>query len=283
MKRTQALFLLLITLLLLAFTGCTQEPVEEEVEALAPDAFSISLEPIGHWHVFSPKTLLFTATDAATDQGVAGLDFTVQIVRAESDRVSERTMADGDVVDEGDGVYAVEYTPSSIGAYSVAATFVKDGQHFASAPTAFEVAKAGEEGIKASANGTDYVYQIRYHFEPGHVHANDSEPVKLVFELMRGVETGDAINWEQPWTNTFDHVTAVEEAEIALTSEDGAVSDSLTPTYSGRGIWEAERTFPEAEVGEGMEYALNLSFADSANGAAVGHEEPFHLHAVPGH
>ena len=203
MKRTQVLFLLLITLLLLAFTGCTQEPAEEEVEALAPDAYSISLEPIGHWHVFSPKTLLFTVTDTATDQGVAGLDFTVQIARAESDSVSERTVADGDVADEGDGVYALEYTPSSIGAYSVAAAFVQNGQHFASAPTAFEVAKAGEEGIRASVDGTDYVYQIRYHFEPGHVHANDNEPVSIVFELMRGVETGDDINWEQPWTNTF--------------------------------------------------------------------------------
>lgn len=283
MKRTQVLFLLLITLLLLAFTGCTQEPAEEEVEALAPDAYSISLEPIGHWHVFSPKTLLFTVTDTATNQGVAGLDFTVQIARAESDSVSERTVADGDVADEGDGVYALEYTPSSIGAYSVAAAFVQDGQHFASAPTAFEVAKAGEEGIRASVDGTDYVYQIRYHFEPGHVHANDSEPVSIVFELMRGVETGDAINWEQPWTNTFDHVTAVEEAEIALVSEDGSVSDTLSPSYGGRGIWQAERTFPESEVGEGMEYAINFSFADSANGASVSHEEPFHLHAVPSH
>jgi hypothetical protein len=282
MKQVRIFTLLMVAMLVLTLAACGQEQVEAP-ELLAPDAFAITMEPAGHWHVFSPKTLLFNITDAASGEGVAGLDLTVQIAQADSASVRERSVSEGDVTDEGDGLYALEYTPSSIGSYSIAANFVKDGQHFASAPVALEISKAGEEGIEASANGTDYVYQIRYHVEPGHIHANDSEPVKVVFELMRGIQTGDDINWEQPWTNTFDHVNAVENAEIKLTSEDGAVSDTLTATYKGRGIWEAERVFSVAEVGEGKEYTINCSFTDAANGAQVTHAEPFHLHASAAH
>lgn len=285
MKYVRMLSLLAVALLFMSLAACGQEeaPAEEEAAELGPDAYAITMESPGHWHVFGPKTLVFNVTDEASGNGVAGLDLNVQIAQAGSDRVSVRSVSEGDVTDEGDGIYALEYTPSSIGAYSIAAAFVEEGQQFASAPVALEISKAGEEGIKASANGTDYVYQIRYHFEPGHVHANDSEPVKLVFEVMRGIEVGDEINWEQPWTNRFDHVNAVESAEIALASEDGTVSDTLTPTYQGRGIWEAERTFPTDEVGEGMEYMINYSFVDAANGAQVSHEESYHLHAVPSH
>lgn len=286
MKQKRFLILFTIALLAMVFAACgaEEEPAEVEVsEPLSPDAFTISMEPAGHWHVFSPKTLLFNVSDSESGEGVAGLDLTVQINQAGSDRVSERSVSAGDVTDEGDGLYALEYTPSSIGSYSLAASFLKDGQHFASAPIALEIAKAGEEGIRATAEGTDYVYQIRYHFEPGHIHANDSEPVNLVFELMRGIETGDAINWERPWTNTFDHVTAVEEAAVGVASEDGSVSDVLSVAYNGTGIWAAERVFPSDEVGEGMEYSVNFTFTDSANGAAVTHSEPFHLHAVPSH
>ncbi len=287
MKQRRIINLLTIALLVLGLAACGQEqaPVAEEdvAEPLAPDAYTITMESPGHWHVFAPKTLLFNVTDTATGEGIAGLDFNVQIARADSDRVTVRTVSEGDVTDEGDGLYAVEYTPSSIGSYSFAANFVQEGQHFASAPVALEISKAGEEGIEATADGTSYVYQIRYHFEPGHIHANDSEPVKLVFELMRGIEVGDEINWEQPWTNRFDHVNVVEDAAIELASQDGSVSDILEVSYKGRGIWEAERVFPEDEVGEGMDYTLNITFTDAANGAQVTNEEPYELHAVPGH
>ena len=285
--RPSRYFILTAVVLFLVFaSGCSQEaPVEEAGSAALPaaDALAISAEPIGHWHVFAPKILRFSIVDAASDEGIPGLDTVVQIAQAESERVREYSVGEGDVQDEGEGVYSLEYTPSSIGSYTVLATAVKDGQHFASAPIAFEVAKAGEEGIKATADGTDYVYQIRYHFEPGHIHANDSEPVKMVFELMRGLETGADINWEQPWRNRFDHVNGLTDGTLTVKAEDGSVSEELSLAYQGRGIFEAERIFSADEVGESREYALDLSFTDAVNGATVSNKEPFHLHAVEGH
>lgn len=269
-------FLVIVFLLMVACSGPTSE-------ASATDAYTVAMEPIGHWHVLNPKTLQFTVRDSAMSEGVAGLDLVVELARVGSDRITERSVSADQVKDEGNGVYSLEYTPSSIGAYSLIARAVHNGQQYVSAPVAFEVAKGGEEGIKVDAGGETYVYQVRYYWEPGHIHANDDEPVKLVFELMRGAQVGDEINWDQPWTNTFDHVTSAENATALLESEDGTVSEELQFVYKGRGIYEAERIFTEAEVGDGKEYTVRCSFIDPANGGLVTHSEPFPLHAVASH
>lgn len=272
-------------IIFVAACGSAPTPAAEvEVpEPLAPDAFSITLDPIGHWHVFAEQTLRFAVQDTETSAGVAGLDLVVQIARAESDRITERTVANEQITDEGDGVYSLAYAPSSIGAYSLTASFVKENQHFASAPVVFEVARDGDEGIKVDAGGDTYVYQIRYNWDPGHIHANDEEPVKMIFELMRGIQVGDEINWEQPWRNTFNHLNTLENAFVEVLSEDGSVSDTLDLSYQGRGIYEAERVFPADEVGEGKDYAVSIAFTDPMNGGAVANPEPYPLHAVPGH
>jgi hypothetical protein len=148
---------------------------------------------------------------------------------------------------------------------------------------AFEVAKDGDEGVMAVVNETPYVYQIRYFWDPGHIHANDSEMVTLSFELMRGIQEGEDINWEQPWRNNFDHVASAENLQVFLTSEDGAISEEITCLYKGRGIYEAQRLFPEAEVGHGKDYEVRLVFSDPYNGAEVTNSEPYPLHAVASH
>ncbi len=291
-KRRIVVYGLLIGLLALLLTACNVSGVTDTVAseseaaattALTPDAFAIAIEPIGHWHVLSPKTLLFTVTDMADDTGKTGLDLVVQIARAGSSSVSERSVANEQVKEEGEGIYSLEYTPSSLGAYSLVARFLHEGQEFVSQPVAFEVAKAGEEGIKVEAEGTSYVYQVRYNWDPGHIHANDEEQANLVFEIMRGLPEGDDINWEQPWQNVFNHIVAAENPTVIIESEDGAVSEEIQPVYKGRGVYEAQRLFPVSEVGEGKDYEVRFVFTDPYNGAQVTHAEAYHLHASPPH
>ncbi len=150
-------------------------------------------------------------------------------------------------------------------------------------PVAFEVAKGGEEDIRVDAQGTSYVYQIRYWWDPGHVHASDEEAVSLNFEIMRGIPEGDDINWEQPWTNAFNHIEDAENAIVQVTSADGTVSEELQPVYKGRGVYQAERIFPTAEVGEENDYELQFTFTDPFNGSEVTHAEAYGLHAVASH
>jgi hypothetical protein len=249
----------------------------------AANGFDITFEPIGHWHVFDSKALTVQVRDTDDQEGVTGLNLVVQITRVGSERVTERSVADGRVTDMGDGTYTVEYTPSSLGAYAVMARFTHDESEQASAPIPFEVAKAGEEGVMAVVDGVPFVYQVRYVWEPGHIHANDDEAVTLSFEIMRGLEEGDAINWAQPWRNMFDHVSGATDVHVELMSADGSVLEMLMPTYHGRGIYEVERVFPVAEVAGGMDYEVRFVFTDPYNGAEVTHGEAFELHAVPSH
>ena len=244
---------------------------------LSPDAFTIAVEPIGHWHVLGAKQLLFTVQDSESEEGVGGVNLVVQIAQAGSDRVTERSVEGEQVVDQGNGNYSLEYTPSSIGAYSMVARFMHEGQAFVAQPLAFEVAKNGEEGIQVDAGGNSFVYQIRYHWDPGHGHGSDTEPVKLVFEIMRGIPEGDEINWEQPWLNTLNHITDADHAEIMIQSEDGSVSEEIHPAYMGKGVYQAERIFSVAEVGDGAEYTVRFGFTDPYNDAHVTHAELFHL------
>lgn len=269
----------------------TPAPAEAVAEAaapetgshLAPDAFYISVEPIGHWHVFATKKLLFTVTETASNAGKTGLNLTVQIAQPGSSSTSERSVEQEQIVDEEDGIYSLDYTAANIGGYGLVARFNYEGQEFVSAPVAFEVAKDGEEGIRIEAQDTAYVYQIRYHWAPGHIHANDDEAVKLVFEIMRGIPEGDAIDWEKPWQNAFDHTVDAENPVVRVESEDGAVADELRAVYKGKGIYEAERIFPVAEVGEGGDYNVRFVFTDPHNGAEVTHVEPYRLHASSPH
>ncbi len=193
-------------------------------------------------------------------------------------------MSKEQVKDEGGGVYTLEYTPAELGAYALIARFNYEGQEFVSAPVAFETARDGEEGIKVEAKGTSYVYQIRYNWVPGHIHASDKDKVRLVFEVMRGIPEGEKINWEQPWRNAFNHVGNAEHPEVIIESADGKVKEELHPVYMGKGIYEAERLFSVAEVGEqGRDYTVRFVFTDPHHGAQVTHEQPYPLHASAPH
>ncbi len=285
---------LLVSLLILSLAACggaaapEAASVESETEitvatAPAPKNFAIEVEPIGHWHVSGAKTLLFTVAEVEGNIGQTGLDLVVQIARAGSLSVSERSVEKEQVTDEGDGIYALEYAPSSIGAYGLVARFTYEGQEFVSKPVAFEVARDGEEGVRVDAQDTAYVYQVRYNWDPGHIHASDDEEATLVFEILRGVPEGDNINWDQPWQNVFNHVIDAETPKVIIESEDGVVSDEIEPVYQGKGIYEAQRTFSVAEVGEGQEYEVHFVFTDPYNGAEVTHSEAYHLHAASSH
>ena len=128
---------------------------------------------------------------------------------------------------------------------------------------------------------SSYVYQIRYNWEPGQIHADDTAEVKLVFEIMRGIPEGVDIKWDQPWLNAFDHVTRAERPEVLIESKEIAVRDTVVPRYRGYGVYEARRAFPVAEVGAGRDYAVRFTFTDPHNGARVTHAKAYGLHVEP--
>ncbi len=264
-------------------TATEEDAATEHGSHLPPETFYINVEPIGHWHVGHAKTLLFTVAQMDDDKSISGLNLVVQIVRSGSSRVSERSVENEQVVDEGEGVYSLEYTASDMDSYGLVARFMHEGVEFVSRPLAFEVVRDGEEGIRVDAQDTSYVYQIRYNWEPGHIHANDTDAVKLHFEIMRGVPEGTEIDWERPWQNAFDHINDAQDPVAFVESEDGVVIEELPVLYRGKGIYQAERVFSEAEVGEGMAYNVHFVFTDPYTGAEVTHTEPYPLHAVPGH
>lgn len=244
---------------------------------------TIAIEPIGHWHVFDSKTLTFDVTDDE-GQGIEGLDLEVRIVSAETGSVRERSVSGGDVSDVGGGTYTLEHTVTSLGAHAMSVAFESEDHASASDPVAFDVSRAGEEGVVAAQDGTAFVYQIRYVWRPGHVHASAAEPATLSFEVMRGLPEGDEIDWERPWSNPFDHVTDARDPVVSIETTDGAVIDRLTPSYAGRGIYEIERLFPVAEVVEtGGDYLIRFSFTDPHHGGDVTHAEPYPLHVAEPH
>lgn len=261
-------------------SAMSQESVGSQ---LAADAFAIKVEPIGHWHLLKLKKLVFTVTDTATGQGKAGLKPVVQIVRSTSSSVSTRSLEKGQIVDEGNGIYSTEYTPGDMASYAFVFRFNFEGQEFASAPIPSEVVRDGEEGIKIEAKDTQYVYQIRYNWVPGHAHASDQDKVKLVFEIMRGIQEGTEINWEQPFRNAFNHVVDADHPEVMIESSDGQVDEEVHPVYKGKGIYEAERIFSVTEVGEEKEYEVRFVFTDPYNGASVTHSEPYKLRVSAPH
>lgn len=254
--------------------------------SLDADAVTITMEEIGHWHTLAAKVVEFTVTDTATGNGLSGLNPVVEIHQAGTTRVSTRTMENEQIVEVGGGVYSVEYTPSSLGSYGMVVRVIKDGQEFVSQPVAFETSRGGEEGIRVDIGGSSYIYQIRFNWDPGHPHtsADAEDKVTLVFEIMRGIEEGADINWEQPWQNLQNYITDAEHAEVRIESEDGTVSDEIHPIYKGKGIYEVERAFLEAEVGhDGMDYHVTFVFTDPYNGAEVQNSEHFELHVSAPH
>lgn len=274
--RTTALAIIALLLIIIWSTVGAQDAGEP--------AYSIDVEPIGHWHVFDAKTLVFTVQDTITSEGMEGLDLVAQIARAGSDGISTRSVSDGDISDDGGGLYSLEYTASSLDSYALLVQFEQDGQLYISRPVVFETSRAGEEGIRVQANDTAYAYQIRFNSDPGHIHANDEEAATLVFELLRAIPTGDDINWEQPWTNPFDHVSGADEVVAVLTSEDGEVFAEIPLTYQGRGIYQAEHIFSPEQVGhDGQDYEVTTIFTDPVNGAEVTLSEPITLHVSSPH
>lgn len=243
------------------------------------EAAKISVDAIGHWHVYSSKTLSFAVTNVGSNSR-AKPNPVVEITHVGTDRVTVLTAKDGKVVNKGSGKYTFEYMPSNIGSYAMVVKVAIGDRLAVSSPVAVEVVRAGDEGIKASAQGTDYVYQIRYNWNPGYIHANPTERIRLVFELMRGLQRGAEINWDKPWRNRFDHVTGATTVTAILTSEDGVVIEKMNCIYLGKGIYEASRIFNSAEVGRARNYKVQLNFVDPTNGANVKSPRAYGLRAV---
>jgi hypothetical protein len=246
--------------------------------AVAQVAAGITVGEIGHWHVNDTKQLTISVMEADANSEVEPW---VEISQVGSDRV--RVYGKDRLTADGDGNYALAYTPSAIGGYALVAKAMVGEELVSSNPVAFEVARAGDEGIKVTVDGTDYVYQIRYNWDPGHIHASHDHAVSLVFELMRGIPTGNAINWDRPWTNGFDHVVGAQDAKAILQSEDGTVTDNIDLAYQGRGIYRGERVFEPSEVGEERIYEVVLRFTDPTNSADVASPGGYGLRAVAGH
>ncbi len=242
---------------------------------------SIEVEPIGHWHIYDTKPITITVMDTENDEGMADLNVRVQIAQSQSSKVAEFSVEGGQVKDRGNGVYTLQYQPTILGGYALTASLTHEEHDFFSAPVAFDTSRAGEEGIKVEAKGTSYVYQIRYNWDPGALAANDTNAAKLDFEIMRGIQEGQDINWEKPWSNTSDHITNAANAKIVLKSTDGSISEELATVYKGKGVYEATRLFSASEVGQGKDYTAELIFIDPYNGAQVTHAKPFKLHVDP--
>lgn len=246
---------------------------------LAADAFTITAKPFGHWHTQAYQKVEFTVKDKATGQGRAGLPVEIQIAHATTQELTRRSVADGGVKDEGNGLYTINTTAPEFYPYAFSLRFVYNGQQFVSQPFVTEITKAGEEGIRVEAKGTSYVYQIRNFWRPGDVRASDNTPVLLSFEVVRGVPEGAAINWTAPWTNFAEHVINAENAKIVVESTDGMVKIELPAVNKSKGVYEASRIFSAAEVGQGMDYNVRLVFTDAYNGAQVSSAKPYALHA----
>ncbi len=244
--------------------GCTQAPSSEP--APEPAVLNIEMTPTGHWHATRTKTLTFAVTDEAGNP-VTGLVSNVSVKRHGSDSVRNIEAADN-----GDGSYSADYTANNVGsgyslAYSIGFSFEHEGNTYFDAWPA-EVVRDGREDIMPTVGGTMYAYQVRYAWDPGHVHANDENKVSLIFEPRRAIQTGGALNTEQPYRNTFNHLQGIV-ATVLVESTDGSVSETLTATYRGLGVYRAERVFSEAEVGERREYKVSFLFTDPFNNFTI--------------
>lgn len=261
--------------------GCAQAPISEPAPP-EPAVLNIEMTPTGHWHATRAKTLTFAVTDDSGNP-LTGLVANVSVKRHGSDSVRNIEAADN-----GDGTYSADYTASNVGsgyslAYSIGFSFEYEGnKYFDAWPV--EVVRDGREDIMPTVGGTMYAYQVRYAWDPGHIHANDGNKVNLIFEPRRAIQTDGDLNIEQPYRNTFNHLQGIE-AHVLIESTDGTISEELHAEYRGLGIYRAQRVFSVAEVGhDGREYTVSFLFTDPFNNYTIDKAETsYPLKAVAAH
>jgi len=243
---------LISTILILVFLGTAVAHLE------------IVMTPPGHWHVTRAKTLSFTVTD--DDNPIAGLS-PIVTVKTHAGTVERLSAADN-----GDGTYSVEYVAGDIGsgysmAYSVLFSAEYNGaSYFDAWPV--EVVRDGSEDIMPTINDTLYAYQVRYGWDPGTIHASDTDLVNMYFEPRRAIQEGNDINAQQPWRNSFNHLTDLVPT-VLVQSADGTVSEILDAAYTGLGVYRAQRIFSVEEVGTWTDYTVSFLFTDPYNGFEI--------------
>lgn len=226
---------------------------------------TISLIAVGHWHATWPKILNFTVTDEAGNP-VAGLSPVVTV------KSMAGTVTAISAKDKGDGTYSATYRPWDIGsghsmAYSISFRVqYNDVEYFNAWPV--EVQRDGNESIIVTVDDTRYAYQVLYGWDPGTIHASDTDLVDMYFEPLRAVQEGSTLNRFQLYLNSYNHLTDLEPT-ILLESQDGLVSEMLIPTYIGLGVYRAQRIFSVAEVGDSKKYKVSFLFTDPYNGYSI--------------
>ena len=241
---------------------------------LESDPFSFSMEPPGHWHVFWRKRVRFLVHPEAAFDAPTSIDISMS-------RACDDLIVTIPATPDPDGGYGAEFTPLALSPHAFSIAFDSGGRMITSRPWAVEIARDGEEGIRADANGTSYVYQVRFNWPPGPIAANDSEPIVLSFEIMRGIQEGPAIAWDRPWLNQFNHVTNGMMVEAAITPTDSVVTHVVPATYRGMGVYAVPRVFGADEVGTQRTYGVRLSFTDPYNGARVSNQQAYPLQIEP--
>lgn len=265
MKRKLAILGLTLILVALPLVACgetvTVTPPPETITVTPPEGplLNVEIGDIGHWHFTAAKLLTFTVTDA-DDNPVTGLTPTVTIKTPAGSDILEG------VVDNDDGSYSVEYTALDLGSgysvgYSIGITFSYEGTNYSNHWPA-EVVRDGNERIFPTLDGTMYAYQVRYALVPGRIASGDE--VTIYFEPRRAIQTGDELNIEQPWQNTFNHIIDLENLSVVVEDAAGSVVATLTPTYTGLGMYRVEYT--PTSVGE---YTVSFLFTDPFNGYTI--------------
>jgi hypothetical protein len=214
------------------------------------------MAPLGHWHVYNSKTLTFTVTDEA-EKPLTGLSsmITVKTLSGTVDRL--------EATDNGDGTYTADYSAQDLGsgyasAYTVAFSFEHNDSMYADAWPA-EVVRDGNERIMPTIRDKLYSYQVRYAWDPGIVAAGNE--VTMYFEPRRAIQTGDELNTQQPWRNTFNHITDdLSNISVVVETDSGSQVAMLTPTYTGLGVYRAKYT-PDSPG----EYKVSFLFTDRFN------------------
>ncbi|MBI2287590.1 MAG: hypothetical protein HYU83_01120 [Chloroflexi bacterium] len=223
----------------------------------ASSSLNIEISPTGHWHFNKSKRLTFTITDAKSNP-ISGLKPTVTVkTRLGSTDVLK------DMIDNGDGTYSREYTALDIGSnysmdYSIGIAFSYQGSNYFNHWSA-EVVRDGNERIMPTVGGVLYSYLVRYAWDPGRVKAG--QEVIMYFDNRRAIQTGDKLNTEQPSRNACDYLIDLKNVSVLVETVAGSPVATLTPTYTGIGIYRAKYT--PASAGE---YKVSFLFTDPFNG-----------------